>query len=160
MHTMAAVGVHLINMYRSMKKLMIGILGLSLAMACNSGSSDSEGGNVEAQTSVAAIQEDITVQKAAEMLEAGNVVLVDVRSEDEYTSGHIAGALNVDVNSPGFEEKIASLDKSKKYVVYCHSGRRSAKSSDIMIDNGFVTVYNVLGGISEWKGNGYDVVTE
>ena len=159
MRTMVAAGAHLINMFRSMKKVLIGILGLSLALACNSGSSNSEGGKVETQTS-AVVQEDIPTEKAMRMLESGDIVLIDVRSADEYSSGHIKGALNIDVNSEGFEEKVDGLDKSTTYVVYCHSGRRSAKSSDIMIDRGLKNVYNILGGISEWSNQGYEVVTE
>lgn len=142
-----------------MKKVLIGILGLSIALACNSGSSESAGENVEASTS-ARIQKDISSAKVMQMLESGDIVLIDVRSLDEYSSGHIRGALNIDVNSPGFEEKVDALDKSTTYVVYCYSGRRSAKSSDIMIDRGFESVYNALGGISEWTNQGYEVVTE
>ncbi len=158
--TMVAVGAHSINMYRSMKKLMIGILGMSLVVACNFNPQESEGGMNETQTSTLIILEDIPVADATEMIRSGEVVLVDVRSTDEFSSGHIDGALNIDVNSPGFEEKVDQLDKSKKYVVYCHSGRRSARSAEIMVDHGFVAVYNILGGISEWKSQGYEITTE
>src|ERR1051325_1739822 len=54
-----------------------------------------------------------------------NVVL-DVRREDEFKAGHIPGAINIDVNSPDFEKKVAALDKSKTYLVHCAAGRRSA----------------------------------
>ena len=50
------------------------------------------------------------------------------------------------------------LNKSKKTVVYCRSGRRSATASDILIEDGFERVYNVLGGINEWEERGYPVV--
>jgi rhodanese-related sulfurtransferase len=153
---MVAVGVRLINMYRAMKKLMIGILGLSLAVACNSGVSNPE----EADANADVTFENISVQQALEMKNSGEVVIIDVRSQDEFSSGHIEGALNIDVNSPGFEEKISDLNKTDRYVIYCHSGRRSAKSADILVNTGFVSVYNVKGGISEWKGNGYDIVLE
>lgn len=143
-----------------MKKLMIGILGLSLAVACNSGSENSNSGNSEDQSTKPMVKEDISTDRAAEMLKTEDIVLVDVRSADEYSSGFIQGALNIDVNSDGFEEKISKLDKSATYIVYCHSGRRSAKSQEIMIDAGFTNVYNITGGIVDWKGRGYDVVTE
>ena len=156
MRTMVAVGVRLINMYRAMKKLMIGILGLSLAVACNSGVSKPE----EADANADVTFENISVQQALEMKNSGEVVIIDVRSQDEFSSGHIEGALNIDVNSPGFEEKISDLNKTDRYVIYCHSGRRSAKSADILVNTGFVSVYNVKGGISDWKGNGYDIVLE
>lgn len=155
---MVAVGAHLINMYRTMKKLMIGILGLTMAVACNSGTSNPEETN--AQTTGVIVQQDISVEEASKMMNEGDVIFVDVRSLDEFSTGHIEGALNIDVSSVGFDEKIAELDKSKTYVVYCQSGRRSARSSELMVDVGFKTVYNVLGGVSEWKNSGYDVIVE
>ena len=93
-------------------------------------------------------------------LEKGEVVVLDVRTEDEFSSGHVKGALNADVNSTGFMYQIQGLDKGKDYVVYCHSGRRSVKASDILINEGFTSVTNVEGGIVAWKDMGYDVVME
>ena len=143
-----------------MKKIMLGIFGLTLAVACNSGESDAKVENTEVQKAVSIVQEDITVEQASEMIKNGDVIVIDVRSEDEYSSGHIDGAIIVDINSVGFEEGLAELDKSKKYIVYCHSGKRSARSSYIMADSGFENIYNVLGGISAWKASGYDVISE
>lgn len=143
-----------------MKKLMIGVLGISLAVACNSGSQESNAENAETQSTSRIVSEDVSTDRAAEMLKTEDAILLDVRSADEFSSGFIQGALNIDVNSVGFEEKISKLDKSATYIVYCQSGRRSAKSQEIMIDAGFTNVYNIMGGITDWKGRGYDVVTE
>ena len=106
------------------------------------------------------MSEDVSTDRAAEMLKTEDAILLDVRSADEFSSGFIQGALNIDVNSVGFEEKISKLDKSATYIVYCQSGRRSAKSQEIMIDAGFTNVYNIMGGITDWEGRGYEVVTE
>jgi rhodanese-related sulfurtransferase len=97
--------------------------------------------------------QNINQQTFAELLADTNVVVIDVRTAGEVSNGFIKGAdLFIDVNSPDFSNGIAALPKDKKYVVYCHSGARSAKASQIMVDNGFADVSNVLGGISSYRG--------
>jgi len=54
--------------------------------------------------------------------------------------------------------RTGELNKSKKIIVYCRSGRRSATASSILVEHGFERVYNVLGGINEWEERGYPVV--
>lgn len=72
--------------------------------------------------------------------------LVDVRTPDEYMSGAIEGAKNINYFSPDFLAGINKLDKEKPVVLYCRSGRRSAKAAENMIQAGFKEVYNVKGG--------------
>jgi len=79
-----------------------------------------------------------------------NVVL-DVRSKEEYAAGHIAGAVNIDVNAPDFEEKVAKLDKNKTYLVHCGAGVRSAKACDKMSKLDFPKLYNLEGGFKAWE---------
>ena len=67
----------------------------------------------------------------------GSRVVIDVRTPAEYAAGHIAGAQNIDVEAGDFGSKIAGLDKGAKYLVYCHSGRRSAIAADQMASAGF-----------------------
>lgn len=80
-----------------------------------------------------------------------NMVLVDVRSPEEYQDGHIEGARNINFLSPDFKEKISLLDKNKTYVLYCRSGHRSGLALKIFMDNGFKNVYHIKGGIINWK---------
>lgn len=77
--------------------------------------------------------------------------IVDVRTPQEYSEGHIANAVNMDVTSNDFESKIASLDKEKPVMVYCKAGGRSAKAAAILRDNGFKNVYDLDGGIIGWN---------
>lgn len=69
-------------------------------------------------------------------IESGATV-IDVRTPAEYDSGHVDGALNIDVQAPDFAEKVGELPKDETYVVYCRSGNRSAAAIDIMEDLGF-----------------------
>ena len=105
----------------------------------------------------------ITTQKASDFAQTISnpaVVLIDVRTPSEYASGHIANAVNIDVESGTFEQQIASLDKSKTYAVYCHSGRRSANAASIMSKAGFTKIFNLDGGVTEWVNAGQQLVTQ
>ncbi len=82
-----------------------------------------------------------------------NTVILDVRTEDEFNEGSIAGAINIDIyKGQGFIYLIEELDKSKKYYIYCRSGARSGQACSIMNQLGFENTYNLLGGIMEWSG--------
>lgn len=82
-----------------------------------------------------------------------NSVIIDVRTTAEIAEGIIPGAsVFADVNGAAFEASIAPLDTSKSYIVYCRSGARSSKAADIMLSKGFKNVYNLTGGVLNWKG--------
>jgi rhodanese-related sulfurtransferase len=82
-----------------------------------------------------------------------NTVIIDVRTPGEVSEGYIDGAtLFIDYNGSNFESKISKLDKSKSYIIYCHSGGRSARASELMASKGFKKLYNLEGGISGWTG--------
>ena len=97
---------------------------------------------------------NLTQEDWIEQLEAdSNAVILDVRTEDEYNDGIIASALNIDIHQgPAFISAIEALDKSKNYYVYCRSGARSAKACEIMQQMGFEKAFNLVGGMSNWKG--------
>lgn len=79
-----------------------------------------------------------------------NVVL-DVRTKKEYEAGHIPGAVNIDVNSPEFQEKTAKLDKSKTYLVHCAAGGRSTTACKKLAPAGFEHLVNLEGGYKAWE---------
>jgi rhodanese-related sulfurtransferase len=83
--------------------------------------------------------------------------LIDVRTVEEYASGHIAGSLNMDIQNPGFKDNVLMLDRSKEYAVYCASGVRSGKAAEIMRQAGFASVFTLTGGIKSWKDKGLPV---
>ena len=67
-----------------------------------------------------------------DLIKESGVSLVDVRTAEEYSEGHISGAINIDFRQKDFMEKAKSLlDKSKKIAVYCRSGRRSASAASL-----------------------------
>ncbi|GGG54978.1 rhodanese-like domain-containing protein [Bizionia arctica] len=103
---------------------------------------------------------NITVVTAEEMqaiLDLDEVQLVDVRTPEEYSAGFIKSAQNIDFLSDTFEEDILKLDKSKPVILYCQSGGRSAKCSKKLVEAGFIKVYDLQGGITQWKHKGLKI---
>jgi rhodanese-related sulfurtransferase len=82
-------------------------------------------------------------------------VLLDVRTPKEFDAERIAGAVIVDYNSPSFRDKIAKLDRSKSYLVYCRTGNRTNGAVKVMRELGFPNVSVFPGGITKWKEAGY-----
>ncbi|WP_426491881.1 rhodanese-like domain-containing protein [Hymenobacter sp. 102] len=92
----------------------------------------------------------IPPQKAKVLLQQPGTVLLDVRTPEEFAAGHLAGAENLNFNSPDFASRLASLDPNKVYVLYCRSGNRSNQAGLVMQDKGFKKVLNA-GGYEELK---------
>lgn len=104
-------------------------------------------------TSVACGQarKNIDITEAKAMIDKGGVVVLDVRTLDEWNGGHLKNAVHANVNDASFNQKIASIDKKTTVVVYCAVGGRSARASDMMMQQGWKNVYNMTGGISAWS---------
>lgn len=85
----------------------------------------------------------------AKISESG-VVIVDVRTPEEFAAGHLQGAVNLDVSASTFDSQIAALDKDVAYAVYCRSGNRSTIAVGKMSDAGFTNLFNFnQGGFAE-----------
>ena len=93
-------------------------------------------------------------QSAQSFIDENNPVVIDVRTQEEFDAGYIAGATLIDISSPGFTDAISALDRSATYLVYCRSGNRSATATSAMIDLGFTKVYELDGGIVAWSAAG------
>ena len=100
----------------------------------------------------------ISCNSVAELIKSQDINLIDVRTPDEFQSGHIMGAQNIDFYEPNFQKKINQLDKSIPIVLYCRSGKRSASCAAKINDDGFKIVYDLEGGIVEWTLAGYEIV--
>ena len=82
-----------------------------------------------------------------------NAIIVDVRTPEEFETSRIPNSKNIDFYNPqNFMQEIEKLDKHNCYYVYCRTGVRSANSCQLMNELGFDKVYNLIGGIVEWKG--------
>ena len=86
-----------------------------------------------------------------------SIQLVDVRTLEEFKQGYIEGAQNIDYLSDTFDLDIQNLDKTKPVILYCKSGGRSAKSSKKLLNVGFIEIYDLEGGITRWKEEGFEI---
>ena len=85
-------------------------------------------------------------------------ILVDVRTAEEYESGHIQDAVNFNFHSESFQNDILSLDKSASIVLYCRTQNRSTKTANYLKENGYKKITVLEGGITSWVKNGNDLV--
>ena len=101
----------------------------------------------------------ISADEMQTLIDIEDVQVVDVRTPEEYEKGFIENAQNIDFNSPTFDADIDKLDKSKPVVLYCQGGGRSAKCAAKLKGAGFVKIYDLEGGISQWEFKGKEVKT-
>ncbi|WP_445712613.1 rhodanese-like domain-containing protein [Flavobacterium sp.] len=126
-------------------KFRIAIIGLAFlaTTAC-----------VKSQTEGVTLSNTVTFEQK---LNDDGVQLIDVRTAEEFNSGHLANAKNIDIKLDDFEQKIAALDKTKPVMVYCKSGGRSGRAATKLKELGFTTIVDLDGGITDWKAEGKPV---
>ena len=104
--------------------------------------------------------ENADVQGFTRLVTQPDIVVLDVRTASEYAEGHIAGAVNIDVNGQNFLKEVQQrLDTAQTIAVYCRSGRRSANAATILAKEGYKLV-NLEGGIMAWQAEGQPVTRD
>lgn len=94
----------------------------------------------------------ITVDEIArQMQDSSQMLLLDVRTKEEFEEGHLSGALNMDFLSEGFRLQVEQLPKDQPVFIYCRSGNRSAKAANLLREAGFQQIYDLKGGYLEWE---------
>ena len=101
---------------------------------------------------------DVDVAEAQQIVEQGDAVVLDVRTPQEFAAGHLPGAINIDVESSDFTDRVADLVESTETLVYCRTGNRSGVATDEMADLGFSNMSDLQGGIEAWTADGGQVV--
>jgi rhodanese-related sulfurtransferase len=89
--------------------------------------------------------------RVAEMLDAGEVQLIDVREDYEHEAGHIPGSRHIDL--PQLTEEAGTLDRDKPVVFYCRSGDRSSMPAEAFRNSGW-DAHNMAGGLTAWAESG------
>lgn len=103
---------------------------------------------VQAQTP----PQHLSAQQAAQWLTSNRkVVVLDVRTADEFRAGHLKDAINVDYKAPDFEQHLTKLDPSKSYLLHCALGGRSTKTLPVLQKLGFRDVRHLDGGLQAWQ---------
>lgn len=129
-----------------MKNLFIALASIFvLHNSCTNGQSNHEATSKEVKTSLT------PDEFSDKMKELSSAPILDVRTPDEFSGGHIANAVNYNWNGDEFEKQIAPLDKSKPVFVYCLSGGRSGSAASKMRSEGYKEVYELNGGMMAWR---------
>ena len=122
-----------------MKKIIAALLSLLLLTGC----AGTNGGGSYTQLS--------SDQAREQMASSEGYIILDVRTKEEYDSGHIPEALNLPLQDLGDEPPVKLPDLSQEIYVYCRSGNRSKQASQILAELGYTNVFE-FGGIHSWKG--------
>lgn len=101
----------------------------------------------------------VDAETAADLTTSPGVVVLDIRTPEEYAAGHIEDSVNIDFYAADFADRVAALDRETSYVMYCRSGNRSEVASTLMRDLGFVDVAELEGGVLSWASTGLPLVT-
>ncbi len=145
-----------------------GVAGISLLLAsCGSDDPATESTEPAAEATVAGAAAEISgistisVDAAAAITDnpPDDLVVLDVRTPEEFAEGHLEGAVLVDFYAADFAEQLAALDTDVPYLVYCRSGNRSGQALGVMEQLGFASAVDVDGGIVAWTGAGLPVTT-
>ena len=93
----------------------------------------------------------INVAEAQKLIADKKVVVLDIRTPEEFAAGHIAGATNINFRAADFEKALTALDKKQTYVLHCASGNRSTQALPTFNKLGFSSVCHLDGGIKAWQ---------
>lgn len=133
-------------------------LGLAFVLTGTACSATTEAPPAAAQAPAFSGQHIAAAEFAAAAAEPG-VMIVDVRTPEEFAAGHLAGAVNANVESMDFPGLISALDPTGDYAVYCRSGNRSRVAINAMASWGYENTVGLEGGITAWVSAGYGVTT-
>jgi len=101
-----------------------------------------------AQQPQSAGYQNIDAAQAKQLIDGKSVQLIDVREEDEFRMGYIAGAKLIPLGQ--LTSRIGEIDKTKPVLVYCASGARSAEAAQVLVASGYTKVYNLAAGVEGW----------
>ena len=146
----------------SLRNISCIFIVLLIVSSCHSTTEGNEASKVLVETNYSTqnkqsmAYEDLYVDDFKEKIETdSNAVILDVRTQEEVDAGSIEGHININIFDDTFAEEVSKLDKSKTYLVYCRSGRRSANACQVMASKGFEKLFNLEGGYMAWEANGY-----
>ena len=103
-----------------------------------------------------AVMAPINASEMAELQQQG-LVLLDVRSSEEFAAGHIKGAINIPHDQ--LAERLAELPKGESLIVYCRSGRRAGLAAAVLQQAGFKELYELEGHLLQWQEEQRPLVT-
>jgi phage shock protein E len=151
----------MVNSCRSVLSAAV-LVALTLSACGSDGASDSNAALASVVPVAAASIQLVQPDEAAATIAAppDDLVILDVRTPEEFAEGHIDGAVMIDFYRDDFAAAVAQLDPDVPYVLYCRSGNRSGQTAALMTELGFSAVDDVDGGVIAWQNAGLPLVTE
>jgi len=111
----------------------------------------------EKTNAVVTVVKNVDAKEAAKLIASGTVVVLDVRTAEEFAEGHIAGATNINFMAKDFATQAGQLDRSKTYLLHCASGGRSKRCLPQLKQLGFKEIIHLDGGLTAWEEAGNPV---
>jgi len=135
---------------RAQARPTVAALAMALALAACGGGAGTASGVIET----------VSPAEAAGIVGEArpDLVVLDVRTAEEFAAGHLADAVNLDYYAVGFADELAALDRDLPYLLYCRTGNRSAQVREMMRGLGFTEVHDLGDGIVAWVEAGGAVV--
>ena len=136
-----------------MKKLLsLVLVGITtVTLACNH-SEQKEVANLKQEENITQINKNVNIDEFSKLIASEKGQILDVRTPEEWAEGTITGATKMNFFDADFNTQLSQLDKDKPVYVYCKSGGRSGKTATELEKMGFTKIYNLIGGITAWKG--------
>jgi len=136
--------------------ILVAILAVAGAVLVMTGGEDTEAVTESDAAAIADLSAEITPQDYQNVFVSGETThfLLDVRTPDEFNSGHIANANNISVET--LASRLSDVPTDEPIVIYCRSGNRSAQAASILKSAGYTQVYD-LGGIIDWQAAGFPI---
>jgi rhodanese-related sulfurtransferase len=125
-----------------MKKILILLLTCIMTTSCKSQTSN----NFQSLTALA-FKEKLNTEKNSQIL--------DVRTPEEFATGHLENAVNINWNSENFDQQIKKFNKTKPIFVNCQAGGRSKKAAERLFSLGFKKIFELKSGINDWISNNF-----
>ena len=141
-----------------MKKIVSALAGLAFMMMGNWNLPAAESSGAAKPSAEPKAAQLIDANEAASLIAAKKVVVLDVRTPQEFATGHLTGATNLDFHSKEFQAQLERLNKKQSYLVHCAVGGRSARACKLMSELNFSSVYDLKGGIKAWEQAGKPLV--
>lgn len=98
---------------------------------------------------------NLSVDEVADIMSSTSVVIVDVREDYEYADGHIPGAVLIPLAE--LANRVDEIPVDLPVILVCRSGNRSGQAYDLLENQGFSNIHNMLGGMNDWTAAGYNV---
>ena len=148
------------HMIRHSSRVAVLLVGCAMFAAGPAGAGDPATPAPSAPTAAAPTAAHMTPMTQEQLLEhqakhPGHLVVLDVRTPEEFAGGHVPGAKNVPYDLVA--ARLGEIPRDKDVVLYCKSGRRAGLAADVLAANGYTRLSHLEGDMTAWVANGRPV---